>query len=302
MTQGNIIVVTGATGFIGQAFIRSVVNDDKEYLCITRRPEIADRLVGGANIRYVPGQLEDSASVSRYFENACACVHLAAETVSARPGPNRRANVEVTRNVVSLCRQHGVGRLVFTSSISATFPRLGIYGRSKLEAQNIVLESGLPCIVLQPTMVYGPGDRGVSKTVNLLKRLPVIPIVGSGRALMQPVFVDDVAYVIRSALRSFVGKKVYYVGGPEQFTFNEYIDRLCRHIGVRKPKIHTPFRLWYYAAAFFALFGDMFPISAEQCLSVTSNQSGSNDDARRDFSYSPIGFEEGMKRYLPGKQ
>jgi len=288
------VLVTGGTGFLGRSVVKSLSKKGFEVICITRKGDFRHY---SDNVRYVTGFLEDKSSVEKYFEGVNICIHLAAETRSMKEKDNYASNVVATENVVELCKSNRIQKIIFTSSINARFERLGPYGKTKLIAENLVKDSGLNYIILVPNLIYGKGDRGLTKTIGMIKKLPIIPVIGDGNSKLQPVHVEDVANAIVSASESDIVNKVYYIGGPESFTFNDYIDIITNRLGSRKIKIHLPFSLFYYTAVLFSNINN-FPISPEQCISIASDKSGDISDASKDLNFRPITFLSGLDMLL----
>jgi nucleoside-diphosphate-sugar epimerase len=288
------VLVTGGTGFLGRSVVKFLSKRGFKVTCITRKGnpfEYSDE------VKYVTGFLEDKKSVERHFEGADVCIHLAAETRSTKEKDNYASNVVATENVVELCKSNRIRKIIFTSSVNARFKRLGPYGKTKLIAENLVKDSGLNYVVLVPDLIYGKGDRGLTKTVSMIKKLPIIPVIGDGSSKLQPVYVEDVADAIVTACESNIANKVYYIGGPESFTFNDYIDIIMGRLGSRKIKIHLPFSPLYFAAVLFSKINN-FPISPEQCISIASDKSGDISEAGKDLSFRPISFLRGLDMFL----
>ena len=288
------ILVTGGTGFLGKSVVRSLAKDGVDIVCVTRKKSL-DNSPG--NIKYVTGSLEDKESVERYFEGVNVCIHLAAETQSVSKRLNYESNVTATKNVVELCKKNRVKKIIFTSSVNAQMEHPGPYGKTKLIAENVVKESGLRYIILVPDLIYGKGDRGLTKTVGMIKGLPVIPIIGSGNSIIQPVYVEDAAAAVVSAAKSGMHNKIYYIGGPEQITFNDYIGIIMEKLNLRKASIHIPYALFYSMVRLFSVM-DKFPVSIDQCNSIVKGRGGDISDAVRDLNFRPITFLRGLDMFL----
>jgi NADH dehydrogenase len=124
-------------------------------------------------------------------------------------------------------------------------PRPGLYGRTKRMADRLLLDSGIPVTILRPSLVYGPGTRGVFvKLADLVRRLPVVPVVGEGTWSLRPVFVDDLVSVIVEVLdRPELAGRVYDVGGPESVSFNALVAAIAAAAGRRARTVHLPLRM-----------------------------------------------------------
>ena len=103
-------------------------------------------------------------------------------------------------NIVNALIESGVRRAVFVSSTSI-FSKLSTSSKStRIQAELVIAESGLDYTIIRPTMIYGsPRDRNIWRLVNFVNKSPIVPIIGRGDAMQQPVYVDDVAQAIISA-------------------------------------------------------------------------------------------------------
>jgi NADH dehydrogenase len=121
-------------------------------------------------------------------------------------------------------------------------PAPGLYGRTKRMADRIFLESGVPVTILRPSLVYGPGSRGVFvRLATLVRKLPVIPVIGPGQWRMRPLFLDDLIDVILAVLaRPDLAGRIYDVGGPDLVTYDEFLSAICTAVGRRCRTLHLP--------------------------------------------------------------
>src|SRR6185295_8526879 len=114
----------------------------------------------------------------------------------------QEVNVVGTRRLAELAAAAGVKRFVFVSSQSARADAPAAYGRTKHEAEVVLAEiPGLEVVVVRPGLVCGPGSRGLFARIGrLVEALPVVPLLGGGRALVQPIHVDDLCAALLRAL------------------------------------------------------------------------------------------------------
>ncbi|MCL5269792.1 MAG: NAD-dependent epimerase/dehydratase family protein, partial [bacterium] len=120
-----------------------------------------------------------------------AVIHGAGVTAEGTPDEalSRRVNVEGAAALFEAARRAGVSRWIQISSMSAHPASTSVYGRTKLAADEFLRRSAPPprWTILRPSLIYGPGDQGlVAKTLRILRKLPVLPMVGSGRELLRP--------------------------------------------------------------------------------------------------------------------
>jgi predicted dehydrogenase len=151
-------------------------------------------------------------------------------------------NVLAGRILASAAIAARVRRLVAVSSIAVHREKLSTYASTKHEMERVALASGLPSVVLRPTLVYGPGEGGLfGRMVQTMRRLPVVPVIGSGRQRMRPIHVDDVVDAIMTSLDAddAVGR-CYDLVGPDETTLGELLERIASTIGVRRRLVRVP--------------------------------------------------------------
>ncbi|MCX5996392.1 MAG: SDR family oxidoreductase [Chloroflexi bacterium] len=254
------IVVTGATGHIGNVLIRELLASGEKVRALVP-PFENDLPIRGLNIDMVAGDVCDLDSLNSAFRGADVVYHLAG-IIAITPGKDRllhRVNVEGTRNVVDACLESGVGRLVYTSSIHAiqeppegifineTFPVdpehvLGPYARSKARATLEVrkaVERGLDTVIVHPTGVIGPFDFKISEMGQLVLDF----IRGKLKAYLDGAYdfadVRDVARGLMLAGRKGRKGESYILSG-ERVSIKRIMEMLEETSGIRAPSFKVP--------------------------------------------------------------
>ena len=145
--------------------------------------------------------------------------------------------------------------------------------------------------------MYGPGDRTVNQIVALGRRLPVVPILGDGRQRYQPVYIEDVAEIVRQAAEFGGPQGVFEVGGPERMSFEQLIRTALAAVGIERPLLRIPLGLVRLAARFLQrLPGPPITVAAVDFA-------GEDDVAELapllgSFDIQLTSFKEGLSRYL----
>src|SRR5262249_52225695 len=152
--------------------------------------EQADDLARGLD--FVVGDLCDAETYRLSLEGVDTVIHLAALTGKAVPSDYERTNVAGTKSLLWACKEAGVGRFVHASTIATSYPdqRYYPYAQSKARAEALVRVSGIPHIIIRPTVVIGSGSP-IWRTLSSIAKLPVVPLPNGGRAQLQPIEVDD---------------------------------------------------------------------------------------------------------------
>ena len=159
------------------------------------------------------------------------------------------------RAIAEAARAAGVGRLVHVSGIGAdSRSSKNRYVRSKVEAEEAIVAAFESATILRPSVVFGPDDVLFNRLGKVAAMAPFMPVVGNGRAKVQPVFVGDVAQAAVAVLaRPDTAHKVFELGGPRVYTYREIAALTLRETGRAKPIIGVPAGLMKIAA-FFAEF------------------------------------------------
>jgi len=264
------VLVTGASGFIGSALVpRLAAAGRVPRLLLRRPPEEAP----AAPAEVAVGDLTDPASLRRALEGSDAVVHLGAATSAAGldPAEAERVNVGGARALIEACRAAGCPRLIVMSTQHVHLERAGPYGRTKRMADQLFQASGLAVTTLRPSLVYGPGTRGVfAKLARLVARLPVIPIVGRGAWHLRPLYLEDLLELIIQVLdRPDLAGRSYDVGGPDRVTYEEFVAAICAALGRPFRRVHLPLWLCFALAAVLERLLDDPPLTRENVRGAT---------------------------------
>lgn len=258
-----MILVTGATGFIGTRVVHELRARGADVRALVHSPKRADVLANW-DVELVAGDVGDSASLRAAAEGCEAVVHLVS-IITGREADFERVMAQGTRDLVDAAREAGVRRLFLMSALGVEDARAsGIpYYEAKRAMERAVRGSGLEFVVLRPSFVFGHGG-ALPGFLRIARLAPVTPIVGDGMQRIQPVWVDDVARAVAEALeRPEAAGRTLDLGGPEVVTWNELWERLKRAAGVRRPSVHVPLFLMRPQAALFELLPNP-PVTRDQ--------------------------------------
>jgi NADH dehydrogenase len=236
-----MLLLTGATGQVGSALLRRLVDDGEDVRCLVRDP----RRLGAMRVRVqiALGDLTDPPSFRNALRGVDTVVHLAA-TIRDQPGGSiEELDGIATWRIVRAAQRAGAQRFVFFSALDASPHHRTRFHRAKALAEQAVRESELDWTVFAPSIVYAPGDAWLT----LLERLalaPVMPLPGMGRARYQPIWAQDAAACVMAALRTPAGERRgrYELAGPDTLTHTEIVRIVLDSIDRPRPllKIPTP--------------------------------------------------------------
>ena len=234
-----MLLLTGATGLVGGALLRRLLAEGSQVRCLVRDP---GRL-GAQRVRVqiALGDLTDPPSFRNAMRGVHTVVHLAASTRDQPRGSIEELNGIATWRMVEAAQRQGVERFVYFSALGASTHHRTRLLRAKALAEQAVAESDVRSIVFAPSIIYAPGDKWLT-LLERLSLLPVMPVPGSGRALFQPLWAEDVAECVIAALAIEQHEPAvrYELAGPETLSHNDMVRTLLRSLGRRRPLLNVP--------------------------------------------------------------
>ncbi|HEX3509749.1 MAG TPA: NAD(P)H-binding protein [Solirubrobacteraceae bacterium] len=234
-----MLLLTGATGLVGSTVLGRLLGRGEPVRCLVRDP----RRLGSQRVRVqiALGDLTDPPSFRNALRGVHTVVHLAATIRDQPRGSIEEINGIATWRMVEAAERRGVERFVFVSALGASNHHRTRLLRAKAHAEKAVRESGLRTIVFAPSIVYAPGDEWLT-LMERLALLPVMPVPGRGRALFQPIWSEDVADCVISAMYDGPDEQHarYELAGPETLSHTEIVRTLLRSWSRSRPLAHVP--------------------------------------------------------------
>ena len=282
-----MILVTGATGFIGRRIVARLVERGEEVRRLVR-PGPNSRASGLPAVHFVTGDITDPESLKAACDGVDMVVHTVAIIREKGKATFQSVNVQGTRNVVQAAEQAGVRKIVHLSAIGVGPEPKFPYLRSKWEAEEAVINSRLRHVILRPSLVFGPGDEFINALAATIRVGPVVPFIGSGKARFQPIHVEDVARCVDKVLvdSSYNGETIE-IGGPDILSYGQITDMIIRAFGGWKVKVRVPMRLMRSALPFLRLASRHPPITNVQLDMLSLDNITAEDSVEANFDFKP---------------
>jgi NADH dehydrogenase len=291
-----VILVTGASGFVGRHVVQALLAAGKDVRALVRDPTKGAAL--GCEI--AEGDMTDAAALQRAVEGVDAVVHL----VAVRQGKEekfQRVMVKGGADLIAAAKEAGVRRFVLMSALGTREDTKDLvpYYRAKWEVEQLVKGSGIEHVIFRPSFIFGP-DGGIIPTFRrLVKLAPVTPVIGSGERRIQPIWVDDMAaYFVRALDLEAATNRAFEVGGPEAVTWNEFWARFRRVLSVRRrPTIHVPVGLMRVNALLTERLPGDIPLTRD-LLTMLEHEDNvvTNDEAVQTFQIPLVPLDEQLRR------
>lgn len=314
------ILVTGAAGFIGSHLVDALVEVGEDVRCLVRKSDNLEFLPKG-KVEIIFGDVTNKKTLEPAVCGVEIIYHLAAKTdfEGKTWGEYFQPNVIGTQNLIDLATRERVKRFVFFSTIrviglkdsktlideSLPYHPLNFYDRSKVEAEKKLLdaykEKTLPVVVIRPTSVYGPRDRGTYYSFFKAIAQGKFFLIGKGENLVSFVHVKNVVdgAVLAGREKKAIGQ-IYFVNDEHPYTMRHLSETIAGAFGRKLPNFYLPVTLGYLAGHILNLskvFGIKPPLTPEMVKNLTISYVFSIDKARKELGYRPkIRLEEGVRQ------
>ena len=251
-----IVVVTGASGYLGRAVATELIAAGHDVRTLQRRPSGVD---GATDIL---GSVTDPDAVARALDGAEGIIHLAAKvSLAGDPAEFRAVNVGGTRLVIDEAERAGASRFVQVSSPSVAHAghalagvgaepasptqARGEYARTKAEGELLALardSAALRVVAVRPHLVWGPGDTQLVGRILDRARRGRLPLLDGGRALIDSTYIDNAATGIVAALdrADEAHGRAFVITNGEPRPVGELLAGICSASGVRPPFWSVP--------------------------------------------------------------
>jgi NADH dehydrogenase len=296
------VFVTGGTGFVGREILGQLLSAGHEVRALVRDGS-QDKLSGHQNLEAHLGDVTDAASLVGALDGCDAVIHLVG-IIREFPGRGitfKKMHVTATENILEACDEQGVQRFLHMSSNGTRERGTTAYHRTKWQAEELVRDSGLDWTIFRPSLIFGRGSEFVKMLTELIRRVPVVPVIGDGQYRMQPVSVEQVAvsFVKALAMPESIGK-TYHQGGSESYTYDAILDLTGKAMGRKQvTKVHQP--LFMIKPMIKMLQGfEQFPITEGQLKMLIEGNVCDPDEWAQAFGLAPISYAEGIKECVQG--
>jgi len=237
------ILVLGGSGFVGRSVCEKLVERCNgaggRILVPSRRPQRAQHLRTLPTVELVAANVNDAATLERLVSGCDAVINLVA-ILHGSQADFERAHVALPHKLVAVCKARGVRRVVHVSALGVSANAPSRYLRSKAAGEAVLAASGLDVTVLRPSVIFGENDKFINLFAGMQSVVPIVPLAGA-TATFQPVWVDDVAAAIVSALDrpDSIGQTIE-CAGPTVYTLADLVRFAVRASGHPRPVIGLP--------------------------------------------------------------
>lgn len=231
MMRTQVVVVIGASGFIGRYTVRHLAAAGHIVRVIVRRPSDATFLKTSGDVGQITihhGTITRPDTLVPSLDGADRVINLVGVLAESQSQTFDAVHHQGPANLAALCQKLGLARLVHVSALAASANSESLYARSKFQGEQAVLAAFHDAIIVRPSLVFGPEDNFFNLFAHLAVISPVLPLLQGGHTRFQPVYVDDLAQALVKLvlLQDQPKDHCYELGGPDIFSFRELLTMI----------------------------------------------------------------------------
>jgi uncharacterized protein YbjT (DUF2867 family) len=294
-----VILLTGGSGFLGRHLLRRLLAGGEAVRCLGRPGSPGTGWLREQPVEVALGHLLDPDALARSCRGVRQIVHLAAPVREVRDAAVEAFHAQGTRHLIEAARAGRVERFVMVSPLGAA-PSAGLpFLRSRGAAEQQVRDSGLPHVLLQSSLIFGAGDRLLEGLIRILRRTGLVVLPGTGRTLLQPIWVGDVVSCLLHALSDDACvDRTIPIGGPQHLSYEEIADQVGKMMNLPRVKLHLSGRALGWTVRVLETFGQHLFLGYRHLELLDVGTVTAPDAVTRSFGFHPMPLIEGIAYQL----
>jgi uncharacterized protein YbjT (DUF2867 family) len=294
-----MILLTGATGYIGNRVLQAISHKNLHVRCLVRKSASSQN----QNITYMTGDVLDY--------NSLLCATAGVDTVyyfihmmGNQPIGEQKKFDELDRlainNMVRACRENGVKRIIHLTGMRNPQEKLSHHLESRKEVEDIIRNSGIDYTIFRASIIIGKGGAAFDILDTVVGKFAIIPIFGWENTRVQPIYIDDVIrYLVECLDKKETINRCYDIGCSKVLTYKELIQQYAQQRGLKKKYIRIPGN-WHWLSAM--VIGKLSPVNPNVVYwlieSLQNNMVCEVNDLNKIFGFVPLGFKESINKVL----
>ena len=297
-----MILVTGATGFIGRHLVSHLLAEGYRVRCLVR-PGQADDLHWEGQPEIVEGHILDDEALFRAVSGVYVIIHLANAQWWGRHRELERIEIAGTRRLVAAARSARVGRIITLSHLgaapSSAYPLLQVKG----VVEEIIRDSGLAYTIIRSGVVFGEEDAFVNHIAMTLRVNPLFFLMpGRGEVVLHPIYIDDLIEALSISLKKVdLVDSVLEIGGPEYITVEDMIRTVMRVARMPRLIIPVPPYLLRWTTAIYSRIMPRALMTPQWLDLLATNRTAQLGNIYNYFGIHPRRFEDTLLTYMRGR-
>lgn len=295
------MIIAGGAGFVGRNLVRIMLQNgfkENEIVVIDFDQENLEYFKD-YNIKTLWADLSQRGDWENEFESSDYLINLAAQISSPQYEPFHRNNVLNTQNLIDVAKEKGTKRIIQFSSAAVLSVRKDDYANTKSEGETLVKDSGLEYCIIRPSLMYGPtDDKNIGYLINFAKKFPFFPIPGNGKWPRQPIYIDDMCFLVISLIKDFPVNQIFGINGKESIYFKDMIKVVLDEVDGFHFRLFLPVIVFKFAMMFYQKLIGNEEFTTDQVDSLTAEEVFPDYAWWDEFDIAPTSFKEGVSKMI----
>jgi nucleoside-diphosphate-sugar epimerase len=267
------ILLPGGAGLVGQNLVARLMTKGYSNIVVLDKHranlDILRKVQPGIKVEFA--DLAEPGDWQRHFIGADVVVMLQAQIGGNDYQEFVRNNVTSSHLILEAFKTHQIPHLVHISSSVIESVSDDFYTNTKKDQERLVLKSGIPSLVLRPTLMFGWFDRKhLGWLSRFMKKVPVFPIPGHGRYMRQPLYVGDFCDIIISCIENQVRDGIYNISGHEKVDYIDIIRKIKKSTRARTQIVRIPYSLFFLLLWMWSFFDKNPPFTTQQLAALST--------------------------------
>jgi nucleoside-diphosphate-sugar epimerase len=292
------LVITGAAGLVGQNLI--LLLGEQGYTNLVAIDKHEENLATLAELN--PGisthcaDLSETGEWRKLFEGADCVIILQALITGLAWSDFEKHNITANQLILDACKSCDVSYIVQASSSVVNSKADDFYVRSKTAQEELTMNSGIPCVAIRPTLMFGWFDpKHLGWLSRFMEKIPVFPIPGNGRYLRQPLYNRDFCRIIQYCVEHRPVGRVYDIVGGEEIDYIDIIRAIKRAKNLNTIVLCIPKKLFEWLMRLYAIFSKTPPFTASQLGALTNGDYFTGVDTEKEFGITLTPLEQAFQ-------
>ena len=293
----KLILLTGATGYVGGRLLRVLEQQGYRVRCLARHPEFLKPKTS-SETEIVPGDVLDPTSLSAALRGVSVAYYMVHSMGSA--GSFEENDRQSARNFGAAAKAEGVERIIYLGALGNDEETLSPHLRSRQEVGQILRASGVPVLEFRASIVIGSGSLSFEMIRSLVEHLPIMITPKWVSMPAQPIAIDDLLAYLTAALSLPVSAyRIYEIGGADQVSYADIMRAYARQRGMRVRMIPVPVLTPFLSSLWLGLVTPLYArIGRKLVESIVHSTVVRDNSALETFDVRPVGIDEAVRKAL----
>lgn len=271
----KLVTVIGGTGFVGQAVVNKLLRRGYDVQVLARNARNCKDMfpfsAGSGRLLLRDADITQPKTLHDAFDRSWAVINLVG--IMFERGRQRFSTIhtQCAERIAKTAKEAGVSRFIHLSALGANNTKGSHYASSKATGEKAVLSAFPDATILRPSVIFGADDNFINMFDKMAKYSPILPLIGGGKTLFQPVYVEDIAEAVLSSVENNSTKgKTYELGGPDIYNLRKIIELILEITKRKRVLVPIP----WLVAKFIGLFAEFMPspiLTRDQVQLLKSN-------------------------------